>query len=226
MAIKYNLGQNKQKKNQRCNILTESKHKYQTIIFIFKKKKGLNIQAGQRPCKDTTFKIALDPDDKSLPLWASKQSRNDGEKLSQTLSSVCMILLRKTSLHSTAKQQQQSYTSPCQHTAVQQSETQDWPESSTEGIKWLRQLLNTAMLAPSHWQISTTVYLHAQFVASFSANTGFKEGLALHNSKVKKWKVLFSVYFFLSWKGLKRQQHSAPCRNHRRRRRRMHCNRV
>lgn len=52
------------------------------------------------------------------------------------------------------------------------------------------------MLAPSHWQISTTVYLHAQFVASFSANTGFKEGLALHNSKVKKWKVLFSVYFF------------------------------
>lgn len=28
-----------------------------------------------------------------------------------------------------------------------------------------------------------------------SANTGFKEGLALHNSKVKKWKVLFYVFF-------------------------------
>lgn len=36
-------------------------------------------------------------------------------------------------------------------------------------LKWLIQLLNTAMLAPSHWQISTTVYLHAQFVASFAA---------------------------------------------------------
>lgn len=79
-----------------------------------------------------------------------------------------MILLRKTSLHSSAKQQQQSYTSLCQHTAVQQSETQDRPESSTEGIIWLIQRFNTAMLAPSHGQISTTVYLHAQFVASFA----------------------------------------------------------
>lgn len=79
-----------------------------------------------------------------------------------------MILLRKTSLHSSAKQQQQSYTSLCQHTAVQHSETRDWPESSTEGIIWLIQLFNAAMLAPSHRQISTTVYLHAQFVASFA----------------------------------------------------------
>lgn len=75
---------------------------------------------------------------------------------------------KETNLHLSAKQQQQSYTSLCQHTAVQQSETQDWPESSTEGIIWLIQLFNTAMLAPSHWQISTTVYLHAQFVASFA----------------------------------------------------------
>ena len=58
------------------------------------------------------------------------------------------------------------------------------------------------MLAPSHGQISTTVYLHAQFVASLarlrhSANTDFKEGLALHNSKVKKRKVLFYAFFFV-----------------------------
>lgn len=79
-----------------------------------------------------------------------------------------MILLRKTSLHSSAKQQQQSYTSLYQHTAVQQSETLDWLESSTEGIIWLKQLFNTAMLAPSHWQISTTAYLHAHFFASFT----------------------------------------------------------
>lgn len=65
------------------------------------------------------------------------------------------------------------------------------------------------MLAPSHGQISTTVYLHAQFVASLahlrhSANTDFKEGLALHNSKVKKRKssvLCFFVGFFLSQKG-------------------------
>lgn len=92
----------------------------------------------------------------------------DNRKSSAKHSSVCMILLRKTSLHSSAKQQQQNYTSLYQHTAGQKSETQDWPESSTEGIIWLIQLFNTAMLAPSHWQISTTVYLHAQFVASFA----------------------------------------------------------
>ncbi len=35
------------------------------------------------------------------------------------------------------------------------------------------------------------------FVASFSANTDFKEGLALHYSKVKKGKVLFYAFFVL-----------------------------
>lgn len=95
-----------------------------------------------------------------------KKEIEQQDNLHQTLTPVWMILLRKTNLHSSAKQQ--SYTSPCQHTAVQQSETQDWPKSSIEGIIWLMQPVNTAMLAPSHRQISTTVYLHAQFVASFA----------------------------------------------------------
>lgn len=60
-AIKYNLG----KQISNVQHLTESEHKYQTIILILKK--SLNIQAGQRPYKVTTFIIFLDPDDKSLP---------------------------------------------------------------------------------------------------------------------------------------------------------------
>lgn len=141
-----------------------------------------------------------------------------------------MILLRKTSLHSSAKQQQ-SYTSLCQHTAVQQSETQDWPESSTEGIIWLIQLFNAAMLAPSHRQISTTVYLHAQFVASFATCDSVPTLTSrrvwhfiiakLRNGKF--WFMLF-CFVFVFLKKVKRQRHGAPCQNHRRRRRRIHCN--
>lgn len=145
---------------------------------------------------------------------------------------------KETNLHLSAKQQQQSYTSLCQHTAVQQSETQDWPESSTEGIIWLIQLFNTAMLAPSHWQISTTVYLHAQFVASFATCDSVPTLTSrrvwhfiiakLRNGKFCCVCVFFDFFFFsfliLSRKGLERQQHSAPCPNQRRRRRRMHCN--
>lgn len=204
--------------------LTESKHKYQTIILI---KKGLNIQAGQRPCKRYNIQDLSRSWRQESPSVSFQAKSKQQEKLGQTLSSVCMILLRKTSLHSSAKQQQ-SYTSLCQHTAVQQSETQDWPESSTEGIKWLIQLFNTAMLAPSHWQISTTVYLHAQFVASF-ATCDSVPTLASRRvwhfiiAKLRNGKFCF-MFFFLSRKGLKRQQHSAPCRNHRRRR--MHCNRL
>lgn len=162
--------------------------------------------------------IFLDPDDKSLPLWASKQSLTGSRtRKAPPDTHVClyMILLRKTSLHSSAKQQQQSYTSLCQHTAVQQSETQDWPESSTEGIIWLIQLFNTAMLAPSHWQISTTVNLHAQFVASF-ATCDSVPTLASRRvwhfiiAKLRNGKVLFSVFFFFFFKSfLKRSQEAA-----------------
>lgn len=143
-----------------------------------------------------------------------------------------MILLRKTSLHSSAKQQQRSYTSLSQHTAVQQSETRDWPESSTEGIIWLIQLLNTAMVAPSHRQISTTVYLHAQFVASFATCDSVPTLTSRRVwhfiiAKLRNGKFWFMVrvlcffffvslfYFFLIFlfleKKVKRQQHGAPC---------------
>lgn len=139
-----------------------------------------------------------------------------------------MILLRKTSLHSSAKQQQQSYTSLCQHTAVQQSETRDWPESSTEGKIWLIQLLNAAMLAPSHRQISTTVYLHAQFVASFATCDSVPTLTSRRVwhfiiAKLRNGKfccMLFS-FVFLSQK-VKRRQCCAPCRNQRKGRR-IHC---
>lgn len=144
-----------------------------------------------------------------------------------------MILLRKTSLHSSAKQQKQSYTSLYQHTAVQQSETRDGPESSTEGIIWLIQLLNTAMLAPSHRQISTTVYLHAQFVASFATYNSVTTTLTSRRvwhfiiAKLRNGKFCFILFFlkffvvfFFFLKKVKRQQHGAPCRNHRR----THCN--
>lgn len=77
-------------------------------------------------------------------------------------------------------------------------------------------------VAPSHGQVSTTftsmlsLSLHSQ---RLHANTDFKEDLALHYSKVKKWKVFF--FFFLTIfclfvakiKGLKGQQHSAPRQN-------------
>lgn len=127
-----------------------------------------------------------------------------------------MILLRKTSLHSSAKQQQQSYTSLCQHTAVQHSETRDWPESSTEGIIWLIQLFNAAMLAPSHRQISTTVYLHAQFVASFAICDSVptlttRRVWHFIIAKLRKGKFCFMLlllFFFLSQKV---QDAATPC---------------
>lgn len=105
---------------------------------------------------------------------------------------------------------------------MQQSETQDWPESTTDRIIWLKQLHNSAMLAPSRWRVSTTVYLHAQFCRlirsqRLSANTDFKEGLALHMSKVKKSKGFFITLFFVSTCIF--CQRSAPYRNHRRSRR-------
>lgn len=160
-----------------------------------------------------------------------------------------MILLRKTSLHSSAKQQQRSYTSLSQHTAVQQSETRDWPESSTEGIIWLIQLLNTAMVAPSHRQISTTVYLHAQFVASFATCDSVPTLTSrrvwhfiiakLRNGKF--WFMVRVLWFFfckfvlfffnLPLSRKKGQEAATRCsmlKNHRRRRRRKrrtHCNR-
>lgn len=111
--------------------------------------------------------IFLDPDNKILSL-CSKQSLTGSRTTGGALHlSVWSCWGRLVYIHQQSSSSS-SYTSLCQHTAVQQSETQDWPESSTEGIIWLIQLLNTAMLAPSHRQISTTFYLHAQFVASFA----------------------------------------------------------
>lgn len=55
-------------------------------------------------------------------------------------------------------------------------------------------------VAPSHGQVSTTftsmlsLSLHSQ---RLHANTDFKEDLALHYSKVKKWKVFFFLNYFL-----------------------------
>lgn len=85
---------------------------------------------------------------------------------------------------------------------VQQSETQDWPESTTDRIIWLKQLHNSAMLAPGRRRVSTTVYLPAQFCRfirsqRLSANTDFKEGLALQMSKAKKSRDFFPLFFSL-----------------------------
>lgn len=169
--------------------------------------------------------VFLDPDNKILSL-CSKQSLTGSRTTGGALHlSVWSCWGRLVYIHQQSSSSS-SYTSLCQHTAVQQSETQDWPESSTEGIIWLIQLLNTAMLAPSHRQISTTFYLHAQFVASFATCDSVPTLTSrrvwhfiiakLSNEKFSFRLLFFIFIFFFFSKRSKRQQHGASCWHHRR----------
>lgn len=77
--------------------------------------------------------------------------------------------------------------------------------------------LKTAMVAPSQ-RISTTVYLHAQFVAPHTSRRVWHFIIA--KLRKKESSVFCFFFVFLSQKKVKRQQHGALSQHHRRR---IHC---